>query len=99
MLEEYKSKNWILVGPTKDRSSSPGQIFIESFLGRRYQAWGPTRRCANKEDSKVVNRDCVNHQPYSMSHNNQVVHVSDFFITNEHFPELIRKIISTKTLF
>ena len=41
-------------GPTKDRASSRNQLKWK-FLGR-------TRPCAIREDSKVVNRDWINHQ-------------------------------------
>ena len=53
----------------------------------------PTGRCAIKQGSKVVNRDWVNNQACSLLHNIHVV--SGSFITNDYFPKLIRKILST----
>ena len=56
-----------------------------------------SRRHAIKEGSKVVNRDWVNNQVCSLSHNIHVV--SGSFITNDYVPKFIRKILSTNILF
>ena len=58
------------------------------FLGRSlHWDWGPIRRRAIKEGTKDVNRDWVNHEACSLSHNIHVV--VGYFITNDYFSQLI----------
>ena len=78
-----ESNSWTPMGPTKDRQSRPNQLYWK-FLGRSlHKVWGTTSRRAIKEGSKVVNRDWVNHQACTLSHNMYVV--SSSFITNDIF--------------
>ena len=81
-----------LVRPGQRRASSPFQLKWK-VLGRSHHKFrGPTRRRAIKEGIKVVNRDWVNNQSCSLSHN---IHVeSGSFITGDHLPKLIWKILS-----
>ena len=78
---------------TKDRASSPNQLDWK-YLGR---VWGATRRRAIKEGSKVVNRDWVNYQACSLSHNIYIVVGS--FIMNDYLFKLVRKNHSIQQFF
>ena len=78
------------VRPKTDHQA-PGNL-TENSMTEPY-VWGPTHRRAIKEVCKAVNRDWLNHQSCSLSHNIHVVIV--VFVTNTCFPQLIRKIIST----
>ena len=89
-LGQQKSNSWTPMGPTKDRASSPDPLNWK-FLGRSHHwDWSPIRRRAIKEDSKAANRDWVNHQACSLSHNIPVVSVF-FYKANIFFLNLYTK--------
>ena len=79
-------------GPDQRQSIELQPTWLKVF--RLHSVWGPTRRRAIKEGSKVVNRDWVHHKTCSLSHN--IYLVASSFITNGYFSKLIRKIITLK---
>ena len=64
-LEQQKSNSWTPVGPTKDRSSGPSQLNWKLYAGTIIKS--EAHRRAIKEICKVVNRDWINHQAWSLS--------------------------------
>ena len=57
----------------------------------------PPPRRAIKEGSKVINRDWVKHLACRLSH--YIYVISNTFVTNDNFSELIRKISPTYNFF
>ena len=53
-----------------------------------HRVWTPTHRLANKEDSKNVNRDWVNHQACRLSHHIYIIAYA--FVSHVNFLKLIR---------
>ena len=55
-------------GPSKQpKDQAPTILLIDKSLSRnRHRVWSPTHRCAIKEESKVANRDWVDHQECSL---------------------------------
>ena len=67
----YQSKRNPTVKPRWAQPQTQHQAItlssIDKSLSRnRQRGWGPTRRCANKEVSKIANRDWVDHQACSL---------------------------------
>ena len=60
MPKQMKTNRSTPVGPTRAKASDT--YFFTKSLGRsRHRVWGPIRRRATKEGSKVINRDWVNY--------------------------------------
>ena len=57
----------------------------------RHRVWGPTRRCAIKEESKVANCDWVDHQACSLLQYISVI--TNVLIMRTYFNKLHRKIL------
>ena len=92
-------KRWSNRNPTvepggpdqRERASSPNQLDWKTLGRSLHLVRVPTRRRVIEESNKVVNRDWVNHQACSLSHNIHVL--SDFFIANDYVSKLVRKIM------
>ena len=70
---------------------------IDKFLSRnRNRVYRPTHRRAIKEESKVANRDWVDHQACSLLQYINVI--ANLFIMGSYFNELRRKIIRANNL-
>ena len=68
----------------------------KSLSRNRHRVWSPTHRRAIKEESKVANRDWVDHQACSLL---QYINVkANIFIMGDYFNELRWKIIRAKNL-
>ena len=62
----------------------------KSLSGKRYRVWSPTHQRAIKEQSKVANRDWVDHQACSLLQYINVI--ANLFIMGNYFNELRWKI-------
>ena len=71
----------------------PKPTKINSFMSGPSLSLTPDPRRAIKEGSKVINRDWAKHKACRLSH--YIYVISNTFVTNDNFSELIRKINPT----
>ena len=85
-------------GPSnRQKSSGPNQLKWIALCRGHHWVWRPTHRHAIKEGSKVINRDWVKHLACRLSH--YIYVISNTFVTNDNFSELIRKFSPTYIFF
>ena len=85
-------------GPDKQpKHQTPTISSKDKSLSRnRHRVWSPTHRRAIKEESKVANRDWVDHQACSLLQYINVI--ANLFIMGNYFNELHWKIIRANNL-
>ena len=75
------------MGLTTGKASGPNHLIYRKVLSRnRHRVCSPTQRRANKEESKVANRDLVDHQACSLlqySYN-----IANIFLMGNYFNKL-----------
>ena len=79
---------WNLDGPRNRQASSPQPTKYLALCWDYHRVWTPTHRRAIKEDSKIVNRDWVNHQACRLSHHIYIIAYA--FVSHDNFLKLIR---------
>ena len=81
-------------GPSnRQKSPGPNQPKQTALCRGHHWAWHPIHRRATKEGSKATNRDWAKHQACRLSH--YIYVISNTFVTNDNFTELITKINPT----
>ena len=85
-------------GPNKQsKHQAPSISSIDKSLSRNHhKVWSPTHRRAIKEESKVANRDWVDHQACSLLQYINII--ANLFIMGNYFNELHWKIIRANNL-
>ena len=86
-------------GPDKQpKHQAPNISSIDKSLSRNHhRVWSPTHRRAIKQESKVANRDWVNHKACSLLQYINVI--ANLFIMGNYFNELRWKIIRATIFF
>ena len=88
ILKEQENKTYTIVnpgGPDKQpKYQAPTISSIDKSLSwNRHRVWSPTNRCAIKVESKIANRDWVDHQTWSLLQYMNVI--ANLFIMGNYF--------------